>query len=253
MDGMVHDLHIVELSPLPAPFDELSRLAFPAVEPAPVPRTQPVLRGHLDAVTTTGYVEGWAFDAAAIDRPLHLQVLHDGVPVASGLAHRYRTDLVDAGCGTGWCAFRFRVAGSVTRLKAGTFHLHDLRSGAVFCETRNLKVLEDGGDQIGSVDALLDEDPTVAVSIAQLRGCDDIFNRYIRMQGVEAFIRRLYSYVLNRPADMAGTALYAGHIRRATLTPFEVAAALADSDEFRSRRPTLIAPTSPGFPFNVLA
>lgn len=247
MDGMLHDLEC------PTPSDPLEALVGPVRLASSMIRPVPILRGHLDAVTTTGYVEGWAYDGAAVERPLHLQVLHDGQPVASGLAHRYRTDLVDAGCGTGWCAFRLRVDGSIGRFRTGVTHLRDLQSGTAFCETWNLKVIADGGDQIGTVGALLDEDPTVAASIAQLRGCDDIFNRYIRMQGVEAFVRRLYSYVLNRPADAAGAALYAGHIRRATLTPFEVAAALADSDEYRSRRPTLIAPTSPGFPFNVLA
>ena len=211
----------------------------------------PVLRGHLDAITTTGYVEGWAYDENSVGRPLHLEVLHNDEPIASGLAHLYRSDLVDAGCGTGWCAFRFRFEGSIARLRTGPYLLHEMRSRTRFCETYDLRVLEDGGDEIPSVDALLDDDPTVAVSVEQLRGCSEIFNRYIQAQGVDAFVRRMYSYILNRPADAGGAVLYATHIRRATLTAFQGAQAIADSDEYRSRRPSLAAPTSPGFPFNV--
>ena len=214
---------------------------------------RPSLHGHIDAITTTGYVEGWAFDRTAVERPLDLEVFHDDELIASGLAHIYRADLVDAGCGTGWCAFRLKFEVPIFRLKTGGFHLRDKRSGLSFCETYNLTVLEDGGDEIPSVDALLDDDPTVAKSIEELRGCSEIFNRYIQAQGVDAFVRRMYSYILNRPADIGGVALYATHIRRATLTAFQVAEAIADSDEYRSRKTTLIAPTSPGFPFSTEA
>lgn len=212
---------------------------------------RPALRGHLDAFTTTGYLEGWAYDKNAVERPLHLEVLRNGEPIASGLAHRYRSDLVDAGCGTGWCAFRLRFEEPISRLKTGIYVLRDLCSRVEFCETRDLRLMPDGADEIPTVDALLDEDPTVAVSIEQLRGCGEIFNRYIQVEGVESFVRCMYSYILNRPADVAGATLYASHIRRSTLTPFQIAEALADSDEYRSRKPALAAPTVPGFPFNV--
>jgi hypothetical protein len=85
--------------------------------------------------------------------------------------------------------------------------------------------------------------------IWQLRQCDGLFNEFIRQHGLETFLSVAYAYVLGRPADESGLALYSRLIREAALTPVGVLAALEDSAEFRSRSRQLAAPNSPTFPF----
>ncbi len=59
------------------------------------------LRGRLDAIGAR-YVEGWACDGS---EPVWVSVTTDGLPVARGLANRFRPDLAKAGVGRGWHGF----------------------------------------------------------------------------------------------------------------------------------------------------
>jgi hypothetical protein len=208
-----------------------------------------MLRGHLDSFTTSGYVEGWAFDSESPARPIEIGVDRDAVEVAWGLAHRFRADLAAAQCGTGWCAFRVRVEGSPRRLCTGVLVLVDRGSRQELHRVTNVPLLDDGEAPIASVEQLIESDPTALKDVDQLRGCESLFVTFIRDHGVDAFVCAVYVYVLGRPADDGGLARYARCIREASLSPFHLFEALSQSDEFRSRRRMLTAPSSSAFPF----
>ena len=208
-----------------------------------------MLRGHLDSITSLGYVEGWAFDPEKPSSPLEVAVLWDGVEVAWGLAHRYRQDLMLAGIGLGWCALRLRLDVPIEQAQKGIVRLVERSSGADIYVTQDLPVIPDGATPVDSIEALKAADPTVIGALSQLRQCDPLLTDFIRVKGVDAFLNTAYAYVLGRPADEAGRANYSRAIRVAALTPAGVLEALGDSDEYRNAARPLAAPNSPAFPF----
>jgi hypothetical protein len=208
-----------------------------------------MLRGFLDVVTSTGYVDGWAFDTEAPTRPLTLAVRLKAEEVARGIANRFRADLVTSECGTGWCAFRFRIEGPVGRLRRSPSTLVALPSGRVIFEAKRLGLEEDRDPPPASIEDIVRRDPTVVGAIDQLIGCARVFAAMIETRGLEAFIRAAYVYVLGRPADPSGIEAYAGMLASGTLTPFGLVRALSESEEFRATPRLLAAPTEPGFVF----
>ena len=58
-----------------------------------------MLSGYIDGVTSSGYIEGWAYDTHCPSRPLALSIREERHELANGVANRYRADLVDAGIG----------------------------------------------------------------------------------------------------------------------------------------------------------
>lgn len=211
-----------------------------------------MLRGHLDSLTSTGYVAGWAFDAARPLYSLTVSVLDaDGEEVAWGLAYRFREDLAAASCGGGWCAFRLKLAVSPRRLQNAPLRLIDRPSGAEIYRVHKMFYMTDGEAPIGSLPDLLASDPTVVHSLEQLKGCSDAFNAYIRTHGVAAFIRAVYVYMLGRPADADGLAHYGKLLRKNELDAAGFLQIVYECDEFRARPRLLQAPNTPGFPFRV--
>ena len=211
-----------------------------------------MLRGHIDVVTSSGYIDGWAFDRDEPTRPLTVSILAKGQQVAHGVANRYRPDLVDAGIGTGWCAFRLRASGSMSRLSRSRLSLSLFPGNEEIFQTNAPNISEDNDLHLKSVRELVSSDPTLVDSIGQLRGCNFIFSKLIDSNGIEVFIRAAYIYVLNRPADPSGLVHYDEMIRSGKITPFGLLEALGDSDEFRSAPRSLTAPTQPGFIFSAL-
>ena len=65
------------------------------------------LDGCIDRCTDAA-IDGWAFDAAASDQPIALEVLVDGEVVGATTADRFRHDLRRAGKGDGHCGFVYR-------------------------------------------------------------------------------------------------------------------------------------------------
>ena len=63
------------------------------------------LRGHIDAVTSTGHVVGWARDPASAVS-LTVQVRWRGRVVAETIADRFRGDLLELGMGHGHHGFK---------------------------------------------------------------------------------------------------------------------------------------------------
>ena len=208
-----------------------------------------MFRGHIDAVTSSGYVEGWAYDAK---HPVgaRLIAIYDGngVERASGYAHRYRADLAAGGMGTGWCGFRLAMTGT-RKLRRSRFILVDRLTSAQLHPPHPIAFVEDGSSAITSIEALISSDPTMIDSIDQLSGCEEIFNAVISRRGVEAFVKLAYVYVLGRAADREGIATYGRLLRRAAMSPFTLLKILADSEEFRSRPRFLTSPNTSGFPF----
>lgn len=214
-------------------------------------RSAGLLRGHLDSLTSSGYFEGWALDESRPLWALPVAVLKDGQEIASGLAHRFRKDLMETYCGTGWCAFRIRAQGPADDLPLSTLTLIDRESGRELQANKAIACVPDKEWAADTVERICAYDPTVLEGVWQLRACEKLIMAYIRKHGVEQYVRMAYVYVLSRPADDGGLVQYGRQIRQASLTPVGVLEALADSDEYRSQPRQLIAPNALGFPFAV--
>jgi len=200
-------------------------------------------------VTTTRFFEGWAFDPDHPCNPIDIAIVREGVELAAGLAHRYREDLADAACGTGWCAFRLRFEGSPKQISKGPIALIERVSGTELLRSGDVRVIDDSEIAIGSFDELLESDPTSISEIEQLRGCGPVFARFIERHGITMFLRALYVYMFGRPADNEGLALYDRCLRQGLLNPLGVVDALSKSEEFRGRLRFVKAPWVAGFPF----
>lgn len=207
------------------------------------------MRGYLDNLTSSHYLEGWAVDDAQPVKALTVSVLCQGQEIAWGLAHRFRKDLMDSGVGTGWCAFRLKVEGSIDALPRSELKLMVRGTDTVLHVNPSISCIEDRDSGPISVEALILEDPTVVHEIWQLRGCEYVARNYIKRRGVEEFVRTAYLYVLGRPADVTGMDAYVKSIREGTLSAVQVIEGLADSDEFRRASRGLTAPCDRGFPF----
>ena len=205
-------------------------------------------QGHLDSLTSTGYFEGWALDPAHPLKPMPVAIVKGSEIVASGLAHRFRWDLMDASCGTGWCAFRLLARCSVEELSSASLRLVEFETGKELHASRSIAIVPDNTPAADTVERICAYDPTVIEGVWQLRACEKLFMAFIRKHGVDQFVRMAYVYVLGRPADDGGLAQYGRSIRQATLSPVGVLEALADSDEYRSQPRQLIAPNALGFP-----
>ncbi|MGJ4952579.1 DUF4214 domain-containing protein [Bradyrhizobium sp. HKCCYLS20291] len=208
-----------------------------------------MLRGHIDGLTSSGWVEGWAFDDAS---PLSVRAVSvfdsGGTEHATGFAHRYRPDLVAGKLGTGWHGFRLRLK-SAANLRRATLVLVDRQARRQLHVVEKPSVVSDGAAAISSVDVLLKTDPTMIGGIDELAGCEGVFNAVIGKRGVDGFVKLAYVYVLGRAADPTGISLYGKKLRRGEISPFALLKILSDSDEFRSRPRLLTSPVAPGFPF----
>lgn len=209
-----------------------------------------MLRGHIDSLTTTDFVEGWAFDPSAGVPALEVEVLDaQGVRVAHGFAHLFRADLADVEFGLGWCAFRLRLERRATALREQRLELRALPGGEVLHAAESWPMREDIDEAYTRAEVAVEQDPTVLRSIAQLRGCQSLFARFVRQRGVAEFVRAAYAYVLGRAADPDGLMAYGRMLRNGAITPFGLLTVLAESPEFQSRSRLLPPPSSPGFLF----
>jgi hypothetical protein len=212
-----------------------------------------MLHGYIDVVTSSGYVDGWAWDTDQPYYPLIVALIdHRGNEIAWGSAHRYRGDLVTAKCGVGWCAFRLRLMAMVDSILNVSLTLMNRTSNEEIYRAESIPFVEAEEAAIVSIEDVCRFDPTALDTIDQLRGCEDIFAAFIRRYGVDVFIRTAYVYVLGRPADVSGRSRYARLLRQASITPFSLLLILSESDEFRSRPRLLSPPNQSGFPFHAV-
>ncbi len=208
-----------------------------------------MLHGYLDAVTSSGYIEGWAYDSDAPLRPLTVSVLAEGVELAHGIANRYRPDLAEAKCGTGWCAFRLKLYGAVSHFSGHEILLCEPTRRIQIHKVTTISLIDDHEPDMSILEQVVASDPTLVRSIEQLNGCNTVFADFVSAHGVQAFVRAAYVYVLGRPADANGLSTYSALLQNRRMPPFELLRALHDGEEFRSKPRQLIAPPEPGFVF----
>jgi hypothetical protein len=205
----------------------------------------------LDVVTSSGHIEGWAYDSDDALGAVRVRIIaDDGRELGVGSANSYRDDLAGAGHAAGWCAFRIRLVES-TGVRAFGLVATDREGHEVVLQRRAVPyaVLED--TPIRSVAELLKSDPTLITSLEQLRGCNPFFEQFIKARGPAAFVRAVYVYLLGRPADAHGLEAYQTHLRSQRVSPFELLMTIADSDEYRSWPRYHWAPTASAFPFRL--
>lgn len=209
-----------------------------------------MLQGHLDTITSSGRLEGWAFDPDALLDPVEVLIeCDDGAFIARGHAQHFRADLSWGGLGTGWCAFQLRSRLSVSRISRSTVVVMDARDRSELHRLVRPPIKEGHEPPHSNINDVLASDPTVLTELDQLDGCGAAFDAFVEARGFEAFVRAAYVYVLGRPADPGGVMLYSNHLRDGGLTPFALLKVLSDSDEFKSSTKLLAAPPTPGFPF----
>jgi hypothetical protein len=207
------------------------------------------VEGHIDALTSTGFLEGWAHDPERPGYSPEIAVILDKQEVARGMANHYRWDLADIALGIGWCAFRLRINGLISVLRRGPLTLKDVASSTDICTAHVIPVIEEPNKGPDTVAALIKDDPTTLESVDQLRGCGPLFQRYLDRHGPALFVRAAYVYLLGRPADSGGLANYATLLKSGEISPFGLLQILSASEEFRLAPRLLLAPTDPGFAF----
>jgi hypothetical protein len=210
-----------------------------------------MLRGHLDIATSSGYIEGWAFDSDNVLRAVPVTARVGGEEIASGLANRYRWDLIDANCGTGWSAFRLKLSRCPANLAEQTVDLIETVSGCKLCSVTDLAIVVDQESPPTLLRDVIGSDPTMVYSIEALRGCVSVLESFLGIAGPEGFVRAAYIYILGRFADAAATAAYGTQLCDGTLAPYDLLKILYESAEFQSDPRLLAAPPDPGFAFHL--
>jgi len=240
------------MSAVAAEVKESLKRKRPVPRHARTPAPQAGFRGHIDLINGASMVEGWAVDEARPLMPVRVRVqTEEGVILADGEANLYREDLMKAGIGVGFSAFKLRIESAhPRRLCHRPLLLIDAATDTLIVRADRVSYSDHVTAPFASVAELLAGDPTVLGSIAQLAGCEAVFERHIQRYGIGGFVRASYIYVLGRTADAGGLAHYASMLRRHELTPFGLLQLLADSDEFRSRSRQLAPPNSGAFPFS---
>lgn len=212
-----------------------------------------MLRGFIDNLTSSGLVEGWAYDESKPLEPLLVAIVGSkDNRIATGLANLFRQDLANAKCGYGWCYFRLFVDHDLTSILQDQMRLISVESGAVICEARAIDYSESQSYVVDNLECIVENDPTILHSLEYLEYLEEIYANFIVTSGVEAFVRAAYLYILGRPCDDSGLHRYSRLVRQGRLSPYALLRTLADSLEFKAKPRGLMAPTQPGFPFRVL-
>jgi hypothetical protein len=210
-----------------------------------------MIRGHIDALTSGGFAEGWAFDGAAPDRILTVRLLApEEEELALGPAHLYRADLAEVRYRHGWCAFRLRLSRDPATLRGQRLSLREAESGKELHASADLPLRERPAlDACASVEALIAQDPTVLRNLQHLSGCGDLLAGFVARHGTAEFVRTAHAYVLARSADAAQQARHERLLRSGAVTPFGLLLLLAETEEFRAQPRLLASPADPGFVF----
>ncbi|MBI0534663.1 DUF4214 domain-containing protein [Roseomonas sp. KE2513] len=209
-----------------------------------------MIRGHLDALTPLGFVEGWCFDDEEPDRTLPVLVRSpEGEELAAGHANLFRADLAHVRFGHGWCAFRLRLSLPVEEAAATPLELSVPGNGREIEAPRVLPIRAGAEPSCNTIAKVIAADPTVTGAIEQLRAYGPVLEDFMTRRGIDDFIHTAYVYVLGRPVDLDGLAIYGPLLEMGALSPYGLLALLAASDEFHARPRFLAAPNSPAFVF----
>jgi hypothetical protein len=209
-----------------------------------------MIRGHLDAVTSGGFAEGWAFDS---DSPQVVVTVAlraaDGTELGRGLANLHRADMADLGFRFGWCAFRVRLSQTGTQLFGTRLTLVELNGGTEVHSTEEWRLREAREAPLSSIEAIVGEDPTVLRSVLQLSGYAPMMAAFVERHGVKDFVRTAAVYMLGRLPDEAGLESYERLLENGAVTPFGLFAMLGASEELKTAPRLLQSPVHPGFLF----
>jgi hypothetical protein len=208
-----------------------------------------MLRGHLDAITTTGYIEGWACDDERPLSSLVVSIVANDVQIAYGICNRYRWDLADARLGVGWCAFHLKLVDAAQHLKGQVLGLIDTVSGKELFRATMDHPVQDNEPSPSTPEEIIRSDPTIIGAVEQIKGCAAVFSEFIRLHGNAGFVRRAFLYVLNRPANHSEIEVYSKALGEESITAYGILQSLYESEEFRTAPRLLLAPPEPGFAF----
>lgn len=209
-----------------------------------------MIRGHLDALTPLGFVEGWCFDDEEPDRPLPVLVRGPaGDEIAAGHANLFRADLANVGFGHGWCAFRLRLLLPVEEAVGTPLELRVGGSAQDIEPPQVLPIRTGAEPACNTIAKVIAADPTVTGTIEQLRAYGPVLEDFMARRGTDDFIHTAYVYVLGRPVDADGLTIYGPLLEMGALSPYGLLALLAASEEFHARPRFLAAPNSPAFVF----
>ena len=207
------------------------------------------LVGHLDALLTSGYIEGWICDRTDPGANPEVRVVAGTATIARGFACRFRRDLMEAGLSWGWNSFRLRLAKQPP--PAPTQPSLRLFSGMALVWSGPVRWVHDQDHQYTSVAHLISGDPTQVRDPAMLQGLRNYLKQVHASLGAEAFVRRCYLAILGRAADPSGMAGYTQALATGRAEPFDIVAGLMNSVEFRNRSNGLHPPVLPSFPFRL--
>lgn len=211
-------------------------------------RYQP--RGHLDAVTTGGFAEGWAYDRERPAEPLVVRVSDAaGEELGIGRAELHRHDLADLGFRHGWCAFRIRLPRNADKLKGTRLVLQDVATGLELHATESWRIREAKEPALGSIETIAAEDPTVLRSLQQLSGHAPLLVAFVERHGIPDFVRTACAYILGRLPPEPVLDGYERLLSNGAITPFGLLAMLGESEELRATPRLIPSPVHPGFLF----
>ena len=132
--------------------------------------------GYIDAVTSAGLVEGWAYDEQQLGAPLMVAVQDaEGVEMALGPANLYRRDLAEGGHSYGWCAFRLRLTKPVGQVRTAKLQAVAKLSQERMFGPQIPAYREMPDDAVETIAELIAADPTVIASLDQIDGCSELF------------------------------------------------------------------------------
>jgi hypothetical protein len=206
------------------------------------------LRGGINVISPTGYVEGWAVSNANYYEAVQVRLARNDRAIGAGIANLYRPDLVAAGIGHGWHGFRIRIDEAFGRLRVVRLSLVEFRTGSPIA-TAELPCPALSGCEFIGVQTLLDDCDLEVTDFHSLALTRTAIDSFIIRHGLAEFVERGYCYVLGRPADSAGRANYVKLIASGEISPLNFLSALFNSDERRQAKWSVLAPSDPGFAF----
>jgi hypothetical protein len=109
------------------------------------------------------FLEGWAHDPQHPGRALTVAISFKKPEIGRGLANRFRWDLADVSCGTGWCAFRLWIDGMINALRRGPLILIDVAQNIEISRLAQIPLAEDSEGDLLTVADVIETDPTVTV------------------------------------------------------------------------------------------
>lgn len=204
--------------------------------------------GVIDTISPTGCVEGWAISSENHFASVPVCILWKDKPIGTGVANLFRADLLTAGIGHGWHAFRIRIEQEFDAQRTQRLSLVELRTTSLITVAK-LPCPKTFTRTPLNVDTLLEDTDLEVTDISSLRLTKPAIDAFIAQHGVEEFVDRGYCYVLGRPADPKGHASYAKLIATGKIAPLTFLSTLFNSAERQEAKWPVLAPSDPGFIF----